>query len=98
MDVCLSSELVSPTCVSLNISINMVDYITNATVLIQKQRPAKRRDRLAHNGGKVSDSAVSQLLWLSIWHIFHTSAIISKHVVKDFASGSRIAILSIILQ
>ena len=43
-DVCLSSKLVSPTCVTLKISINIMDYITNATVLIQKQRPTNRRD------------------------------------------------------
>ena len=30
-DVCLSNHLVSPTCVSLKISINIMDYIINAT-------------------------------------------------------------------
>ena len=75
MNVCLSSELVSPTCVSLNISIHMVDYITNATVLIAKQRPANRRDRLAHNGGKVSDSTVSQLATIMVIYLTYFSYI-----------------------
>ena len=69
-------------------------------VLMQKQRPTNRRDRWVPNGGKVSNSAVSQLA--TIMHIyltiFPTSAIVSKHILGEFASGSRISILSIILQ
>ena len=70
-DVCLSSKLLSPTCVTLKISINIMDYITNATVLIQKQRPTTKRDKLVHNGGKVSDSTVSQIA--TIMYIYLTN-------------------------
>ena len=55
-----------------------MDYIANATVLIQKQRPTNRRNRLAHNGLKVSDSTVLQLA--TIMHIYLTNVLyISKY-------------------
>ena len=57
----------------LKILISIMDYITYATEpsLIQKQRPTNRRDRLAQNGGKVTDSIVSQLA--TIMHIYLTN-------------------------
>ena len=64
-------------------------------VLIQT-RPTNRRDRLAQNGGKVSNSTVSQLA--TIMHIYLTNSSDSKHVLEEFAFWSRISILSIILE
>ena len=80
------------------ILINVMDYITNATEPSsdQKLRPTNRRDRLAQNGGKVSNSTVSQLA--TIMHIYLTNSSVSKHVLEEFAFWSRISILSIILQ
>ena len=64
--------------------------------LIQNLRPTNRRDRLAQNGGKVSNSTVSQLA--TIMHIYLTNSSVSKQVLEEFAFWSRISILSIILQ
>ena len=64
-------------------------------VLVEKLRPTNRRDRLAQNGGKVSNSTVSQLA--TIMHIYLTNSSVSKHVPEEFAFWSRISILSIIL-